>query len=187
MSVEPPLYLEILDFWRAAGPKRWFAHDPAFDAEIKTRFETLHLAAARGELADWAETADGALGLLLLIDQFPRNLYRGSAHAFATDPMARAVAARALAAGMDRAVEPILRPFFFLPFEHSEDPADQARAVALFEHHAVETGDQDSLRWAVLHQDIVRRFGRFPHRNAALGRETTEAEARFLAEGGFSG
>lgn len=187
MSIEPPLYMEIVGFWRAAGAARWFMHDAAFDAEIRTRFEDAHFAAARGEFADWEESAEGALGLLLLTDQFPRNLFRGSAHAYATDPLARAVAARALARDFPRAIEPALRPFFFLPFQHSESLADQDRSVALAEALAAETGDEDTAKWARLHRDIIGRFGRFPHRNPVFGRLTTQAEAAFLASGGFAG
>ena len=183
MSIEPPLYIEIVSFWRAAGRKRWFAKDEAFDQEIRERFEAVHMAASRGEFADWADEAEGCLALLLLLDQFPRNLYRGSAHSYATDPLARSLARKAVEAGFDQQVEPELRPFFYLPFEHSEDPADQDRAVELAER----LGDPDTLKWARLHRDIVARFGRFPHRNPALGRETTPEEKRFLAEGGFKG
>jgi uncharacterized protein (DUF924 family) len=183
MSIEPPLYVEILTFWREAGRKLWFARDEAFDEVIRERFEAVHMAAARGEFADWAETAEGSLALLILLDQFPRNLFRGSAHAYATDAMARSIAKQAVAAGFDQQVEPELRPFFYLPFEHSEDPRDQARGVELCE----KLGDADTLKWARLHAGIIDRFGRFPHRNTALGRETTPEEAKFLAGGGFAG
>ena len=174
---------DIVDFWREAGHKRWFAKDDAFDAQIRTRFEGQHHRAARGECEDWRSDAQGALALLLLLDQFPRNLYRGSAHAFATDPLARQIAAEATEDGFDGAVEPALRNFFYLPFEHSEALADQDRSVALCEA----AGDADSLKWAVIHRDIIARFGRFPHRNAALGRATTPEEQAFLDGGGFSG
>ncbi|MEQ1780956.1 MAG: DUF924 family protein [Hyphomonadaceae bacterium] len=174
---------DVLTFWRDAGPKAWFAKSDAFDATIRNQFESLHHAAARGELTAWEETADGALALLLLLDQFPRNMYRDSAHAFATDPLARGIASRAIAKRFDQAFENDLRAFFYLPFEHSEDTSDQARAIALFES----TGDADLVKWAKLHADIITRFGRFPHRNASLGRETTEAEKEFLAGGGFKG
>ncbi len=187
MSIEPPLYSEVTAFWREAGPKMWFARSAAFDSDIRTGFETLHLSAARGELADWAQTADGALALLLLTDQFPRNMYRGSAHAFATDPMARAVAEAAVQRDLHQQVAPLERPFFFLPFEHSESISDQDCAVVLFEAHARDSGDEDSLRWARIHRDIIERFGRFPHRNAVLGRETTAEEQAFLDKGGFKG
>jgi uncharacterized protein (DUF924 family) len=174
---------DILSFWRSAGPGRWFAKSDAFDAAIRLKFEPVHNAAARGEYDGWAETADGALALLLLLDQFPRNLYRGSAHAFATDPKARAIARAAVAAGHHRRVEPELQQFFLLPFEHSEALADQDQAVALAEA----LGDPDMLKWARLHRDIIVQFGRFPHRNPCLGRETTAPERAFLDEGGFKG
>lgn len=183
MTLEPTLEHEVIAFWREAGHKKWFAHDPLFDQEIRSQFETLHLAAARGELNGWTETAEGALALLLLTDQFPRNLYRGSAHAFATDALARAVADRAIEAGFDKQFEPALRPFFYLPFEHGEDIASQDRSVALFEA----LGDRSSLDWAVLHRALIVRFGRFPHRNACMGRSSTAGEIAYLEDGGFTG
>jgi uncharacterized protein (DUF924 family) len=173
----------VVKFWRDAGPKAWFAKSEAFDGQIRERFEAWHHAAARRELDGWAATADGSLGLLLLLDQFPRNLFRNSGHAYATDPLARHFARRAVAAGHDRAVEPSLTGFFYLPFEHSEDLADQERSVAL----AQATGDANRIKWAMVHRDIVVRFGRFPHRNISLGRETTEIEQEFLQSGGFAG
>ena len=178
---------DVLAFWLQAGPKKWFAKDETFDGSIRDGFETLHLQASRGELADWAETAPGALGLLLLLDQFPRNLYRGSAHAFATDPLALATAQGAMERGFDQEVAPALRPFFYLPYEHSERMADQDRSIALCEKHRDATGDADTLKWAHLHRDIIQRFGRFPHRNRCLGRVTTPEEQAFLDGGGFSG
>ncbi len=178
---------DVIGFWTAAGPAKWFAKPRAFDAAIRLKFEPVHHAAARGEYAGWADGADGALALMILLDQFPRNLYRASAHAFATDPLARSIAALAVDAGLDKGVTGELRPFFYLPFEHSEALADQDRSVALFEAHDAETGDVDSLKWAVIHRDIIRRFGRFPHRNAALGRVTTAEEQAFLDAGGFAG
>jgi uncharacterized protein (DUF924 family) len=187
MTIEPPLYAEIVAFWREAGPAKWFVRDQGFDAEIRERFETAHFAASRGELDDWRDTAESALALLILTDQFPRNLFRGSAHAYATDPFARTLAERAIRAELHLGVEPALRIFFYLPFEHSEDRADQDCAVALFQAHAGETGDAESLKWALLHRDLIERFGRFPHRNRALGRESTEAELEYLASGGFAG
>jgi uncharacterized protein (DUF924 family) len=178
---------DVVGFWRNAGPKQWFAKSDAFDAAIRLKFEAVHLAASRGQYDAWLETPDGALALLLLLDQFPRNLWRGSAHAFATDAKARSLARRAIALGHDRAVEPQMRPFFYLPFEHSEDAADQRRSVELCEALARDAGDHDTLKWAKIHADIIERFGRFPHRNAAFGRETTPEEQAFLDEGGFSG
>lgn len=141
------------------------------------------MAAARGQYDGWADTAEGALALLILLDQFPRNLFRGSAHSYATDGKARAVARAAIARGFHREVAPELRQFFLLPFEHSESLADQDEARRL----ADELGDPDTRKWADIHRDIIARFGRFPHRNAALGRETTPAEQEFLDDGGFSG
>ena len=178
---------DIVDFWRAAGPKRWFAKDDAFDAAIRLKFEPVHHAAARGEYDAWRQTAQGALALVILLDQFPRNLYRGSAHAFATDPLARRIAREAIERGHDRQVEPALRSFFYLPFSHSESAADHALAVELNEALARATGDPDDAKWANIHNIIVARFGRFPHRNRCLGRETTPEEQAFLDGGGFAG
>jgi len=178
---------EIVTFWTNAGPKQWFAKSDAFDQAIRTGFEAHHHAAARGELDAWGVTAQGALALLLLLDQFPRNLFRNSGHAFATDGKARALARTAVSAGLDQQVATELRPFFYLPFEHSEDLADQDESIRLCERHRDLTGDADTLKWAHLHRDIIVRFGRFPHRNAALGRVTTAEELAFLEGGGFSG
>ena len=174
---------DILGFWTNAGPGRWFKKSSPFDEAIRLKFEPTHHRAARGEYDTWAKTADGALALLILLDQFPRNLYRDSGHAFATDPKARAIAVKAVEAGLDRQVDPALRNFFYLPFAHSEDLADQDFGLAL----CAETGDADNLKWATVHREIIARFGRFPHRNAALGRTTTPEEQEFLDEGGFSG
>jgi uncharacterized protein (DUF924 family) len=174
---------DVIGFWRQAGPEKWFKKVAAFDEAIRLKFEPVHHAAARGEYDAWAESADGALALLILLDQFPRNLYRKSGHAFATDSKARAIARVAIEAGFDRHVDPALRNFFYLPFEHSENLTDQDYGLAL----CAEAGDADNVKWAGLHRDIIARFGRFPHRNAALGRTTTPEEQEFLDEGGFSG
>lgn len=179
---EPRTAADVVAFWREAGPALWFARDDAFDREC-ARFMPLHMAAARRELDDWLGHAEGALALLILLDQIPRNVFRGSAHAFATDPLARAFAEQAVDAGFDMQAAPALRAFFYLPFEHSEALADQHRAMALFER----LGDVEGLRWARIHLDIIERFGRFPHRNAAFGRETTADEQAFLDGGGFAG
>jgi uncharacterized protein (DUF924 family) len=179
---------EVLDFWREAGGKRWFKKDPAFDAEIRARFEARRLAASRGELDGWADSAEGALALLLLLDQFPRNIYRGSPHAFATDRLALAVAERAVARGFDLQVPVELQVFFYLPFEHAEDAEAQRRGVELCQAHAARGGHESYPRYALIHQDLIARFGRFPHRNAMLGRISTPAELAFLAaQGGFKG
>jgi uncharacterized protein (DUF924 family) len=172
----------FLDFWRAAGEKRWFNQDDGFDAALRERFLPLHEAAAAGQLAAWSATADGALALVLLLDQFPRNAFRGTPRMYATDEQARVAADAAIRAGHDHAVEAPLRQFFYLPFMHSEQLADLDRCVALNE-----AAGGESLRFARHHRDIVQRFGRFPHRNAVLGRANTPEEERFLAEGGFRG
>lgn len=174
---------DIVVFWRDAGPDRWFNKDAAFDAEIRRRFLATHEAAAAGQLTAWEATAEGALALMILLDQFPRNMFRDTARAFATDPLARAITAGALVRGFDAQVPADMRAFFYLPFEHSEDMADQERGLALYKA----SGDADGLKWAELHADIIRRFGRFPHRNAVLGRATTPEEQAFLDGGGFAG
>lgn len=172
---------DVYEFWKAAGPKRWFTKDEAFDREFRERFLALHERAATGELDDaWSREPESALALLVLLDQFPRNSFRGSARAFATDAQARGVARAALAAKHDEHVPKEMRFFFYLPFEHSEAIADQDLSVDL--HRAIGMPE-----WAEQHRDIIRRFGRFPHRNAALGRETTPEEQAFLDAGGFSG
>jgi uncharacterized protein (DUF924 family) len=170
---------DIVGFWRDAGYERWFRRDDAFDAELRRRFETAHVAASRRELEHWMDTADGALALLVLLDQVPRNLYRDSGHAYATDSLARHYAARAIAAGFDTQVDPALRVFVYMPFEHSEDPADQERAVAL-----MAPLDPGYVDYAVAHQEVIVRFGRFPHRNRALGRDSTPEEQAWLDAGG---
>jgi uncharacterized protein (DUF924 family) len=174
---------DIVEFWREAGPDRWFTKDAAFDATIRARFLAVHEAAAAGRLSGWEQSAVGALALLILLDQFPRNMFRGDARAFASDPLARAIAAGAIVRGYDAEVAPGLRGFFYLPFEHSENLADQERGLAFYKA----AGDADGLKWAEIHEDIIRRFGRFPHRNAALGRVTTPEEQAFLDGGGFAG
>jgi uncharacterized protein (DUF924 family) len=174
---------EIVAFWREAGADKWFAKDAAFDGEIRRRFLPTHEAAAAGKLANWEQTAESALALLILLDQFPRNMFRGQARAFATDALAMAVTANAIIHGFDAQVPPELRAFFYVVFEHSENLADQEHGIALYKA----AGDTDGLKWAELHADIIRRFGRFPHRNAALGRKTTPEEQAFLDGGGFAG
>src|SRR5665213_92987 len=174
---------DIVTFWREAGPDAWFKKDENFDNEIRRRFLAVHEAAADGRLSAWEENAEGALALLILLDQFPRNMFRGQARMFARDPLARSIAAGAIVRGFDAQVEKEMRGFFYLPFEHSENMQDQERAVAFYKA----IGDADGVKWAELHADIIRRFGRFPHRNAVLGRSTTPREQTFLDAGGFSG
>ena len=174
---------DVVSFWVEAGPQKWFAKDDAFDAEFRRRFELDHLAAARGDHEDWSATPEGALALCLLLDQFPRNCFRQTGHAFATDPLARVIARRAIADGHDQALPEDLRPFLYLPLQHSEDMDDQRQSLALFQ--TLTTPDAD--KWARHHHDVIARFGRFPHRNAALGRVTTPEEAAFLEADGFQG
>ena len=173
---------EIVRFWRDAGPKLWFVKDETFDGRCRA-FENEHHAAARGELSHWEMDAEGALALLILLDQIPRNIFRKSPHAFAADGLAQAIALRALDRRFDAATETDLRFFFYMPLEHAEDLALQDRCVTLFTN----LGNPEYLRFAVLHRDIIARFGRFPHRNAILGRKSTSEELVFLAEGGFAG
>ena len=174
---------DVLAFWRAAGPDKWFKKDAAFDTEIASRFSALWRDAAAGTLADWEAAPEPALSLVLVLDQFPRNMFRSKADAFATDPLARGVAERAIARGFDQKVPASERLFFYLPFEHSESLADQERAIALIGT----LGNPDLSRWAELHADVIRRFGRFPHRNSTLGRASTGEEQAFLDAGGFAG
>jgi uncharacterized protein (DUF924 family) len=184
MSEAPaqPSPADVVAFWRAAGPKRWFEKDAAFDDGIRRRFLKLHEAAAAGKLTNWEANAEGALALLILLDQFPRNMFRGQARMFASDPLAHAIASRAILNGFDGAF-PDLFGFFYLPFMHSEELADQKRAIAFYRAR----NDADGLKWAERHADIIRRFGRFPHRNAVLGRVSTPEEQAFLDGGGFAG
>jgi uncharacterized protein (DUF924 family) len=182
-TIEPQLRPEdVLRFWlEEAGPKQWFVKDPAFDALCRERLGADHAQAAAGALAHWRDTAPGCVALCILLDQVPRNIHRGHAAAFATDAMALAVARDAVAAGLD--LDPAMtdahRLFLYLPFEHSETPADQDRAVALFRER---TAEPDWTVHAERHRAVIARFGRFPHRNAALGRTSTPAELAFLAQ-----
>ena len=169
-------------FWLDAGFDAWFKKDEDFDAELRSRFMDLHMAAARREHDDWLDHSDGAFALMILLDQFPRNSFRGTGHMYATDPLARHFARKAIAAGHDRAFEEMARIFFYLPFSHSESLDDQEFAV----ERNSEVGGE-GLKHAIGHRDIIARFGRFPHRNRILGRETTPEEQAFLDEGGFAG
>lgn len=171
---------EVIDFWLQAGPTKWFRGGEAFDRECEARLGAAHFVAASRKLDDWMATADGALALLILLDQVPRNIFRGTAHMYATDSLAHRFATQAIDAGFDTQVDPALRIFFYLPFEHSEALADQERAVAL--HATLPKGDDGG--WAKKHREVIRRFGRFPHRNAALGRESTPEEREWLQAGG---
>lgn len=181
-GAEPKEVLELLAFWLSAGYSRWFSASHEFDGECG-RYAMLWEDAAGGACNHWTATAAGSLALVILFDQIPRNVFRGSARQFETDGKALAVAERAIAKGYDRAYPMPARMFFYMPFEHAEDMAAQERGLDLMRP----LGDQDTYYWALIHADAIRRFGRFPHRNAMLGRETSEAEAAYLASGGFGG
>jgi uncharacterized protein (DUF924 family) len=181
MAVAAPK--EVIAFWREAGADRWFKSDPAFDAEISERFLETHEAAAAGKLNDWRFSADGALALTLLLDQFPRNMFRGTPRAFASDGLALDTAKHAIGAGYDHKVAPELQTFFYMPFMHSEELAEQDRCVDLM----AKEGNQENIKYAELHRDAIRRFGRFPHRNGILGRISTPEEIAYLEGGGFAG
>ena len=170
---------EVLAFW-FADPARWWRKDAAFDAEIRARFEGLHGEIERGEHDDWCATARGALAYVIVLDQFSRNMFRGTARMFASDARALAAARAAIGRGDHHTLATQEQTFLYMPFMHSEELADQERAVELFGAR----GDEAS--YAVRHRDIVRRFGRFPHRNELLGRPSTPEELAFLSEPGSS-
>jgi uncharacterized protein (DUF924 family) len=178
-----PQAADVLAFWRSAGPDKWFKKDAAFDAEIARRFLPLWHAAAKNELFSWEGSPEGALALVTVLDQFPRNMFRGKPESYATDALAREVADRALLRGFDQRVGAREWRFFYLPFMHSEDSADQERCIAA----ALYYRDDDFRKHAEEHADIIRRFGRFPHRNPVLGRDTSPDEKVFLDGGGFAG
>jgi uncharacterized protein (DUF924 family) len=166
---------EVLHFWFDEHARDWFVKNPSFDEGVRTRFASLHADAAAGLLAHWADEARSCLALVIVLDQFPRNMYRGEARAFATDALARAAARVILAQGWNRQMAPSEQLFAYLPFEHSESLEDQKLACDLMKDF-----DTDQLRYAIRHREIIERFGRFPHRNGILGRESTAAEIEFL-------
>ncbi|WP_114953413.1 DUF924 family protein [Sphingosinicella terrae] len=163
---------EVLDFWFAQDEERWWKADPAFDAEIKERFLALWEAQSRRQAADFLGSPDEALAAVILFDQFPRNMMRGHADQFSTDHLALAVAKGAVDKGYDDGMAQERRGFLYMPFQHSEDLKDQVRSLLLF----TALGDAEPLRYARLHHDVIERFGRFPHRNAMLGRKPTAME-----------
>ncbi|MDH3319591.1 MAG: DUF924 domain-containing protein [Betaproteobacteria bacterium] len=166
---------QVLRFWFDVHPKDWFVKNPDFDAQVRSRFLALHEAAAAGRLAHWADEPRSCLALVIVLDQFPRNMFRGEARAFATDPLALAAARVILRRGWDKQMSTSERLFAYLPFEHSEALEDQKLSSELMKDF-----DEEQRRYAERHRDIVERFGRFPHRNAILGRESTAAEIEFL-------
>jgi len=187
--VNAPDFVEVLEFWfgapnsreRGRPRKSWFQKSEAFDAEIRRRFLATWERAARGELVPWQATPLASLALVVTLDQFPRNMFRGTARAFSSDFRALAAARETIARGFDRLLSPVERPFVYLPFVHAEDLAAQRRSLALFDEL-----DPEDMRNAKRHYDIIARFGRFPHRNAILGRESTAEETEFLKQPGSS-
>ncbi len=174
---------QVIEFWMEAGSEAWFSRNADFDAAITARFLLLHERAARGDLPGWDASPEGALALLLLLDQFPRNMFRGTPRAFATDARALAVAQTAIARGFDARYALPLKSFFYLPFMHAEDLAHQRRCEALY----AAAGYEEGVKYAVIHREIIEKFGRFPHRNPILGRDMRPEEQAFLDAGGFAG
>jgi uncharacterized protein (DUF924 family) len=177
MQMNNPDSYAIRRFWFEDHPKDWFVKNPAFDAQVRSRFLVLHEAAAAGRLARWADEAGDCLALVIVLDQLPRNMFRGEARAFATDSLARAAARVILERGWDQQMTQSEKLFAYLPFEHSESLADQNLACELMKDF-----DAEQLRYAIRHREIIERFGRFPHRNGLLGRESTAAEIEFLKQ-----
>lgn len=186
---------EILTFWfgeirdepsyfEEYGP-RWFVQNTDFDREIVRRFQAAYELAAQGQLTHWTETARGGVALILVLDQFPRNMFRNDPRAFATDLLAQQIAEQMIAAGLERQLRLIERYFVYVPFMHSEDRAHQQRSVMLFQQLAEERAYFDT-SYAVRHREVIDRFGRFPHRNTVLGRASTPAELAFLKQSGSS-
>jgi uncharacterized protein (DUF924 family) len=181
---------EILDFWFGEPDaenygkprKEWFNKVPAFDREIQDRFITVYEKAAMGELDNWQNSPDACLALIIVLDQFPRNIFRDTPEAFATDWQALTVAQYAVAQGYDRKLLPVQRWFFYLPFEHSENLEHQRLAVELFEQLSYDRDSAEAIEYAIRHMEIIAKFGRFPHRNAILGRASTPAEEEFLKQ-----
>ena len=174
---------DVLKFWHDAGGDRWYRRDDAFDAQVRARYLELWRKAAAGGLSSWEATDDGALALTIVLDQFPRNMFRDDPRTYASDGQARDVAGRAIDRGADARIDPVLLEFLYMPFMHSEHLPDQLRCIELFRG----TENTENLGYAERHADIIRRFGRFPHRNRILGRPTTPEEQAFLDAGGFSG
>ena len=185
---------EVLDFWfgREGDPEygqfrdEWFRKDPAFDATVTARFSDFYSEAAAGNLDGWRDAAEGCLALVIVLDQFPRNMFRGDGRTHAADGKALEASKYSVEHALDRELPAFQRMFLYMPFMHSENVEDQRRSVELFERLAGEEGAPDVVSYAVAHRDIVERFGRFPHRNEILGRETTPEEAVFLTKEGTS-
>jgi uncharacterized protein (DUF924 family) len=189
---DQPQPAEVLLFWfggpaeRGKRHKRWFEKSDAFDAEVRERFLPLYEAAVAGELSAWKAEPQACLAFIVLLDQFPRNMFRGTPRAFAADPLALDAARHAVSRGYDRTMVPVERLFIYVPFEHSEALEDQLLACELTKSLEGFEETSDAYRYAVAHRDIVQRFGRFPHRNAILGRPSTPEELEFLRQPGSS-
>jgi uncharacterized protein (DUF924 family) len=174
---------EIVAFWREAGYDRWYGRDDAFDAEVRQHFLETWQKAAAGELSSWEGSDEGALALVIVLDQFPRNLFRGDALTYSSDALAREVAGRAIDRRVEARIESALRQFLYLPFMHSEHLPDQLRCIELLQRDS----DAESLKYAHGHADIIRRFGRFPHRNRMLGARPPPTSRPFWTRAGFPG
>ncbi len=188
-----PETLRILNFWFGEKAftdpqyrEQWFSKDAAFDRTLASQFLPLYQRGVAGELESWRSTPESALAYTLLFDQFPRNMFRGTANAYATDGKALSCAKAAVAAGLDSQLPPLLRVFFYLPFEHSEKLADQRYSLKLFDRLVQYPGMESFIDYARRHAEVVKRFGRFPHRNAVLGRPNTAEEEAFLQQPGSS-
>ncbi len=188
MVAKDPRAAQVIGFWFGSGDrdKRWFEKSDAFDDEVRARFLALHAEGAAGSLAPWKSDPADCLALIVLLDQFPRNMFRGTACAFATDSLALEAARHAVAKGFDRAVRPIERMFVYLPYEHAESIEEQLRGCEITAALDGFAETADVYRYATLHRDIIQRFGRFPHRNAILGRASTPQEIEFLKGPGSS-
>jgi len=173
----------VLNFWIEAGPSKWFRKDGSFDDEIRSKFLTTFNAARNRELRQWESEPDSAMALILVLDQFSRNLYRDSDEAFAQDAYCLDVVKAAMESGLDRRMPQEIAEFCYMPLMHSEDLGDQENCIEQMQR----LGLEETVKFAIIHRDIIKQFGRFPHRNAVLGRTTTEAEQAFLEAGGFSG
>lgn len=173
--------MEVLRFWfEESEPAQWFQINPAFDAEITERFSCTHDMVSKDLCNDWARDADGALALCIVLDQFPRNMFRGTPKAFASDEKALLIAKESIQKGFDIILPPLKRRFMYLPFEHSEDIKEQEKSVKYF--GTMKDTDPLGLEYAIRHHDVIKRFGRFPHRNKIFGRDSTDQEQKFLEQ-----